>query len=207
MLFSRRKTLAGQSICFEAREDGSKLDWEKSQKLPFDISKMDLTDKTLSASVSSGTGSSQPRRASTMRRSSCTRSVHTSCAMELMDAEICVNHVLVNAERERVSVYLKPLRRNEELDELAREHAEAMAKACKTYHSEASQMVSQMEHRPAARLGENVARGASMEYIHHKMSQRKSDYANMMDWRYSEMGMATATGADGKIYLCQLYRG
>ena len=218
MLFCSQssRTPTGQSISFEnpsSAADGP-LKWNRSQRLPFDVSKMEssatassMTERTSTSSSDNGAGARPTRRASALRRSSCTRSVTTSSALELMDAEICVNHVLVNAERERMTNLLRPLRRNEELDELARVHAEAMAKDSKTYHSDAEQLVSQMKTRPACRLGENVARGASIEYIHYKMTNRKSDFANMMDWRYSEMGMATAIGADGKIYLCQLYRG
>lgn len=207
MLFARRNRPGGQSICFESGSSDGTVAWSKSQKLPFDVCKMEMTDKTLTSSTASSNGGPTTRRASALRRSSCTRSVTTSCAMDLSDADICVNHVLVNAERERVSSFLRPLRRNEELDELARKHAEAMAKECKTYHSDAQQLISKMKIRPSQRLGENVARGATVEYAHYKMTHRKSDFANMMDWRYSEMGMATAAGADGKIYMCQLYRG
>ncbi|CAB9528912.1 expressed unknown protein [Seminavis robusta] len=165
-----------------------------------------LSDSSTASSTSNRRSSAV--RTSALRRSSCTRSVTShSQALDMVDADICSDHVLVNAERERLSACLRPLKRSEDLDELAREHAEAMAKELETFHSEASDTVSKLKETSFEVLGENVARGDSIEYIHMKMANRKPDFANMMNFRFTEMGMGTACGSDGKIYLCQLYRG
>lgn len=124
-----------------------------------------------------------------------------------MFADICGNHALVNAERQWGNPDLSPLKRSRELDEIAKWQAENMAKASRAYHSDPTELCSRLVTRPEHRLGENVAQGENLRELHGIMKQHSANYANMMDERYNEMGMATAKSANGDWFLCQIFRG
>ena len=114
------------------------------------------------------------------------------------------NHIMVNQERtKRVTA---PLTRLKELDSIAREHADAMAASHKLFHSDPAALP-QKFNRPSRRMGENVAVGATIKDIHKKMMATPSDKHNILHRRYTHMGMATAKGSDGQLYLCQVFRG
>ena len=114
------------------------------------------------------------------------------------------NHVLVN--KERTALHLPALTRRVELDELAREFASAMAK---NGNLRQSPPMMDMEDliQPCETFGVNVACGASIQEIHEKMLQNPSERNKMVDRRYSHMGMGTAKGKNGKLYLCQIFKG
>jgi hypothetical protein len=119
----------------------------------------------------------------------------------------CNNHIMVNEER--IKRVIAPLSRLRELDELARIHADAMAKELSLFHSNPNKITGQF-NRPFRRLGENVACGTNIREIHtNMMTQRKqnSDKYNILHRSYTHMGMATAKGQDGQLYLCQIFRG
>ena len=112
------------------------------------------------------------------------------------------NHVLVN--KERTALHLPALTRRLELDELAREFATAMAKKGKVKHGPID-----VEDRidPCDAFGVNCASGLSVQEIHEKMLLNPSERSKMVDRRYSQMGMGTAKGKNGKLYLCQIFKG
>ena len=114
------------------------------------------------------------------------------------------NHVIVNQERAKRTI--APLIRLRELDEIAREHAEMMASRKSLFHTEPAELQSKFQ-RVTRRLGENVARGESIRSIHKDMMATRSDKNNILDRRYTHMGMATARGSNGELYLCQVFRG
>ena len=112
------------------------------------------------------------------------------------------NHIMVN--KERLKHHVAPLTRNRQLDGLAREHAEAMSRQQRVFHS-SSNNNSRVVFR---RMGENVASGGSIKAIHQNMVKKSvADKNNMVDRRYTQMGMGTAKGHDGTLYLCQIFRG
>lgn len=116
----------------------------------------------------------------------------------------CNNHVLVNQERvQRLSA---PLYRLTELDEIAREHARRMAESNTLFHCTPDELRTKFS-RPSRRMGENVRRGDCIANIHKAMMKDRADRSNIMDRRYTHMGMATARGSDGNLYLCQIFRG
>jgi uncharacterized protein YkwD len=102
------------------------------------------------------------------------------------------NHVLVN--RERMKRGLRPLTRNIAMDEMARKIARAMAESnglnnlCTTY------------------VG-NVLRGESIRSIHRSTMQQKQgrERANLLNPYFQEFGVGTCKGADGMLYMCQLF--
>jgi hypothetical protein len=114
------------------------------------------------------------------------------------------NHVMVNQERTKRMI--APLVRMRELDEIAREHVDAMARENRAFHSNPN-FVRMSFHRPAHRLGENVAKGSSIRAIHEAMLATRSDYNNIADRRYTHLGMATAKASDGELFMCQIFRG
>lgn len=115
------------------------------------------------------------------------------------------NHVLVN--KERVKRRIPPLIRRQKLDEIAREHAETMAAEDSLYHSNPTELVQKIG-RPSRRLGENVSFGESIRDLHKSMMEiAGADRNNILDRRYLTMGMGTARGPNGGIYMCQIFRG
>lgn len=110
--------------------------------------------------------------------------------------------ILVNQERGRRVV--APLTRSNELDEMARAHAQKMAAAGHRLHSDPEVM-----HVPDSTIvGENVAKGSTPKEIHKNMMQTASDRNNILDRRYSRMGMGTARSpSDGLLYVCLLFCG
>jgi hypothetical protein len=83
------------------------------------------------------------------------------------------NHVMVNQERFKRAI--APLVRMRELDEIAREHVDAMARENRSFHSNPN-FLRMSFHRPARRLGENVAKGSSIRKIHEAITETSSDY-------------------------------
>lgn len=115
------------------------------------------------------------------------------------------NHVMVN--KERVKRKISPLIRRAELDELARAHAETMAAQNTLYHSNPTELVQKIG-RPSRRLGENVSFGESIRDMHKDMMNTNgADKNNILDRRYLTMGMGTARGPNGGLYMCQIFRG
>jgi len=114
------------------------------------------------------------------------------------------NHILVNQERSKR--YVAPLVRMHELDAISRRHAEAMAAEGQLFHIDPISLQASL-NKPARRLGANVAKGESIRDMHRAMMQTLSDKNNILDRRYTNMGMATARGASGEIYMCQIFRG
>ena len=112
--------------------------------------------------------------------------------------------------QERVRRVIAPLSRLSELDSIAREHAEAMANKEKLFHSNPADISTKFQ-RPFRRMGENVARGKTIRDIHNQMMKNSeeitTDKYNILHRCYTHMGMGTAKGADGQLYLCQVFRG
>ena len=115
------------------------------------------------------------------------------------------NHVLVN--RERTSRGLAPLRRCVRLDQLARKHAESMAQSERVLPS-VSTVAQLQEKLQSLRVGENTVRGESIRDIHREMmtkTKQRHCRGNVLAPAFNSFGMGTAMGADGKLYLVQLF--
>jgi Cysteine-rich secretory protein family len=114
------------------------------------------------------------------------------------------NHVMVNQDRVRRSV--APVTRLRELDEIARCQAAVMAEENSLFHMSPTQLQESFP-RVARRFGVNVAKGESIRHIHEAMMNSRSNRNNILDRRYTNMGMGTARGPDGELFLCQIFRG
>ena len=114
------------------------------------------------------------------------------------------NHIMINAERTKKII--QPLVREIALDNLAREHAVAMAENNKLYHSDLLGLQGKIGE-PCRRLGENVMKGSSIHEMHKTLMQTSiSDKNNILDRRFTSMGIGTAKSSDGTLYLCQIFR-
>mmetsp|Transcript_132084 Transcript_132084/g.196772 ORF Transcript_132084/g.196772 Transcript_132084/m.196772 type:complete len:260 (+) Transcript_132084:33-812(+) len=108
------------------------------------------------------------------------------------------NHIMINNERtKRTRV---PLKRNPGLDEIAREHAREMATQRRLTHPDLEILPS-----TTARFGVNIGRGPNVSDVHKAMMASEPDKNNIIDRRFVSMGVGTAKGSDGAIYLCQLF--
>jgi uncharacterized protein YkwD len=119
-------------------------------------------------------------------------------------------HVLVNRERKRHG--LAVLCRSRFLDDLARSHAETMAEAKCITHSVSSHEELQLLLQSTSLVGENVIRGRSIREMHAVLlrdsigNTTNSQGANMLSDKFTEFGMGTAKGGDGRLYMVHLFR-
>lgn len=114
------------------------------------------------------------------------------------------NHIMVNQERTKQTV--APVSRMRILDELARQHAEEMAAESRLFHTKAT-VIRECLDCNVNRLGENIARGESIRSIHGAMMRTLADKNNILDRRFTHIGMGTARGKNGELYMCQIFRG
>lgn len=117
------------------------------------------------------------------------------------------NHVMIN--NERIVRSTAPLTRSPAMDELARNHAKKMAEESQLFHSDRQVLYENLageDKTERIRIGENVTRGESLAVIHRLMMQSLPDKNNILDRRYTHMGVGTAKGHDGTLYLCQIFR-
>jgi hypothetical protein len=121
-------------------------------------------------------------------------------------SEFSCCHMLVN--RERIVRDLPVLKRSIFLDDLARLHARNMADAQIVRHSvdstEALQSILKSEM-----VGEDVKRGISTREMHRRTMDAplsNPSRRNNLSKHFTEIGVGTAKGEDGKLYLCQLFR-
>lgn len=114
------------------------------------------------------------------------------------------NHIMVNNERTKNSVH--PLTRKHELDAAARWHAANMAAVDTVHHPNLLKLQNKIG-KPCRVLCANIARGQNIRAIHNRMMESRVDVKNMLDKRYLQFGMGTATGPNGDLFLCQVYRG
>jgi uncharacterized protein YkwD len=114
-------------------------------------------------------------------------------------------HILIN--RERAILDLPKLRRIKMLDDMARFHAEDMAENTCVFHS--VKTADNLKHKLHSKYaGENIQRGKSIRSMHTGMMEKgKRSRDNILSKQFTEFGMGTAMGGDGKLYMVQMFRG
>eukprot|EP00934_Nitzschia_sp_Nitz4_P007082 Nitzschia sp. Nitz4//scaffold20_size174350//14515//15249//NITZ4_002077-RA/size174350-processed-gene-0.84-mRNA-1//-1//CDS//3329541734//7072//frame0 len=131
--------------------------------------------------------------------------LHSRRLPTMSNGYMASNHVMINSER--TLRYIPPLKRSPAMDELARAHAKMMAEESQLFHSDRQQLYESLASaEPGRRVGENVTKGGDMKGIHQYMMRSLADKNNILDRRFTEMGVGTAKAADGTLYLCQLFR-
>lgn len=126
------------------------------------------------------------------------------------------NHVMIN--NERAKLIIAPLKRLVCLDELARTQAKVMAEKECLFHSNPEELIRKIaadqEDKngcespcPSIRIGKNIGSGVNLNDIHKTMMTKSlADKNNILDRRYAYMGVGTAKGSDGSLYLCQIFQ-
>lgn len=112
-------------------------------------------------------------------------------------------HAMIN----KLRFGLHPLARHRELDNLAQDHAKAMAKESRVFHSNVEELCAKLSEQPKNRLGENVFKGKSQKKLDRAMTELAADYTNLIDPRYTHMGLGVARDSKGVAYQCILLQG
>ena len=85
---------------------------------------------------------------------------------------------------------------------VARRHAARMAARQSIWHN--PNLGSEVDNW--VNVGENVGMGDTVEVIHDAFMNSPTHRANILDRDFREIGVGTAMGADGKIYVAQVFR-
>lgn len=96
------------------------------------------------------------------------------------------------------------------LDELAREHAAAMLAAGRVGHDLGrGGPLARLQQRGLASAinGENLAHATTARRAHRALWASPSHRGNMLDSRFSRVGVGAARGPDGSVWLCQIFAG
>ena len=134
------------------------------------------------------------------------RVVVASGSLPKSNTYLSSNHLLINDERLKRA--MAPLKRSAYLDEIARSQAKAMADADELFHSSPDDLcdVITAHSDSSSRVGQNVARGASVAAIHRNMIRESlADRNNILDRRFLAMGIGTAKSANNTLYICQIF--
>lgn len=113
---------------------------------------------------------------------------------------------MVNAAR--FSEQRAPLRREERLDLLAQEHAEAMQRSGRTAHDTGQGLPAERMARAgvrAFRLGENVARARSLSSAHRALWDSPSHRGNLLDDGFDAVGLGIAVEPSVGVWVCELF--
>ena len=118
----------------------------------------------------------------------------------------------MNNERGKY-LQLDPLIRSKSLDEQAQKHAQFMAQAQHAFPSTANTKALKErlghERDSDVRVAENVYEGTSIRELHQASMDDPSQICsrNILAPIFTECGVGTARGEDGRIYMVQLFRG
>lgn len=117
------------------------------------------------------------------------------------DISIATNYDLLYC-----TVQIPPLKRMRDLDAIAREQAKLMASSQELFHAEPMAIQEQLGRECGRRIGENCSKGSNLYTIHASMMQSLADKNNILDRRFTGMGIGTSKADDGTLYLCQIFR-
>jgi uncharacterized protein YkwD len=93
------------------------------------------------------------------------------------------NHVMINSERTKK--YIPPLKRNRDMDEIARKQARLMAADNKLFHADPADLMDLFGRQVRCRIGENVTRGCNLHDIHQAMMDTVADRNNILDRHFT----------------------
>ncbi|CAB9520161.1 expressed unknown protein [Seminavis robusta] len=175
-------------------------------------STMELSQENLGSSFTSTTvdmGNSSARSHRARNASMSSTSASTTATVEpIVCSDISCSRALINHTRRRWNSTLHALRQSDELDDIAAQHAEAMASEGEVFHSNPTELCESLGGAESMRrLGENVISGSDALDMHMRQLEFVTNYTNMVDARYEEVGIATARAKNGKYFLCILFRG
>jgi uncharacterized protein YkwD len=106
---------------------------------------------------------------------------------------------LVNEERARAGV--RTLHVDHAAQAKAQAWAQKMAAQQQIFHSNVASGMGDGWQR----LGENVAAGPSVGDMHRALMASGGHRARMLDGRFTHIGVGVAKGADGRLYMAQVF--
>jgi len=122
------------------------------------------------------------------------------------------NSVLINVEREKH--HLKNLNRDLHLHAIATDHAKAMAANDCCFHSDPQLSIQKVMKAsgPIRFVGENVTvvdnlKGCTRDAFFYFIALDKNTKANILNEKYTSVGVASATSTSGKLYVVQMFMG
>jgi len=127
-----------------------------------------------------------------------------SAAQDESDTETLAR--MVHALREELG--LRPLRRDPELDVLARAHSERMRSLGKVGHDVGDGDPKARIERsgiPARKAGENVAHAESILHAHRSLFASPSHRDNLVNADFDRLGVAAVRGDDGTVWVTELF--
>lgn len=104
----------------------------------------------------------------------------------------------------RTSVGLAPLGRNAQLDAYAAAWARELAASGTLRHSSSPDRAVAEGWSLA---GENVGYGGTVGAVQDALVKSAGHYANLVGPSYTSIGVGVATGADGRIWVCEVFGG
>lgn len=105
---------------------------------------------------------------------------------------------LVNDDR--VELGLAPLRMRDDLNDIAGDHTISMARDEVLRHNQSLASPETKDRIGAARVGENVGRAATLRDLHRGFMASPDHRANIVDGRFTEIGIGVAYDDDGRVY-------
>ncbi len=108
----------------------------------------------------------------------------------------------------RGSENLPPLARDARLDGVAQAHADRMAQRATVAHDLGDGDLVVRAARGGAfarRIGENVARAATLARVHRALHASPSHRLNLLDAGATRIGIGLRRGDDGFVYVCQVF--
>ena len=122
------------------------------------------------------------------------------------------NSVLINVEREKH--HLKHLNRDLHLHAIATDHAKAMAANDCCFHSDPQLSIQKVMKAsgPIRFVGENVTvvdnlKGSTRDAFFYFVALDKNKKANILNEKYTSVGVASAISTSGKLYVVQMFMG
>jgi hypothetical protein len=104
--------------------------------------------------------------------------------------------------RERTSRGIGPYDVQGELADVARRHAERMAREGRLYHN--PNLANEVGGWDA--LGENVGRGQSADAIHQAFMHSETHRSEILSTTFTQVGIGAAVAADGEVWVAQVFR-
>ena len=111
--------------------------------------------------------------------------------------------LLVLANLERSAAGLAPLELRNDVTEIATEHSRRMAASDELFHNDDYFSASVRSRLGARTLGENVAMNRSADDAHRRLMLSPDHRANLMNPKFTVVGMAMARSADGMGFVTQ----
>lgn len=108
----------------------------------------------------------------------------------------------------RVASELPTFEADAHLDALAAAHAERMRQTRTVAHDLGDGDLRERfrpERRDARALGENVAHAASLRAAHRALYASASHRLNLLDARYTHLGVGVAQDDDGSVWVCEIF--